>query len=114
MRRTYYHVAAALITLALVSVLAISAHKLIQADDERGDLERAVIRSCEILNSKIAESQKPPAPNSSTAQLIDMILDGGTPAARAEFARRVEAEKEGGQRLAPADCEAEARKALDR
>jgi hypothetical protein len=96
--------------LAVLVVVALALH--------RGNVDRqanfeAVIRSCEILNDKIVESQEPPPADSSTVLLIKAIVEDMTPAQRAAYVKKAKAESKTGGRLAKADCEREATKARD-
>lgn len=89
--------------------------QVLERDDRQAQRSQAnyqaIIASCELLNRKIVESQRPPDKKSSRALLIQSILDGMSPAARAEFYRRLALEREA-PALTQADCEAEAQHAV--
>lgn len=71
----------------------------------------AVGRACDLLNRKIADAQRPPGPDSSTALLLAEIARHMTPATRRELQRRMAAESRHPQ-LTTANCEFEARRAV--
>jgi hypothetical protein len=71
---------------------------------------RAIVASCELLNRKIAEAQRPASRDSSTALLIDALLKEVPAGLREEYLRRLAREQKR-PRLTKADCEAEARRA---
>lgn len=71
----------------------------------------AIISSCETLNAKIRESQKPPPKDSATALLISELVKLLPRDKVREYFKRAARENKQGGRLRPADCEAAARKA---